>query len=121
MPAQSSLVVACSGSRDSGRIDDGCDDPDDADRDVDQEDPFPGVIGDDETADDWTKDCAKRCDRAPDAHRRATPFRREDDSDERERLRHHECAADPLQGAEYDQCVCATDAGDVTDPTGCGA
>ncbi|CAA9552762.1 MAG: hypothetical protein AVDCRST_MAG49-1931, partial [uncultured Thermomicrobiales bacterium] len=75
----------------------------DPDRHVDQEDPVPAGVLDEQAADDRAERQAGDRDRRPDAERAAALLRREGLGDQGERERHDQRRADPLQGPHRDQ------------------
>ena len=74
-----------------------------ADRDVDPEDPLPGEAVGDRAADHRPAGDGEAGQALQRAHRRAAPLGREGGADERERERHHERRAHALDGAGGDQ------------------
>src|SRR5262249_10755693 len=80
-------------------------DPEQADRDVHEEDPVPGRVLRDETADEGT-DCERECGCSrPDSDRRAALTRRERRSDDRQGGRVQEGGTRSLEDARTDEEV----------------
>ena len=97
------MLCSCEVSRDSLMHEPRDDDPGDADRHVDEEDPVPVDVVDDQAAGERADRERERRDAGPDADRLAALLRRERRGDDRQRRRVHERRADALHDARADQ------------------
>ena len=77
--------------------------PDDADRDVDEEDPLPPGDVDEHATEDRPDEGRDAGGGTPQAHRRTAALAREDPGDHGHRLRRHRRGAEPLEHPRRDQ------------------